>query len=230
MNMMELKNYSREGLKKLSAHLMYSGSYASVYVDKFASTYGHKVRVVRGRKVPHGTEGVCFWMGIKRYVNHGNDYGCGYGEDVRIGIRDVLGQVYWTSIRNIEVLEGSKNELEDDDFEREIKAQIAKLPKATYFHEFNPHDKNRPELQAIRSKLEATCREYDAIKAKSEDCWLRIYAHDRGQRVFLQSEYERLEAMWDEYEDAARAVDERKKTEEHEYSLLLRKLRKQQGE
>ncbi len=52
---------------------------------------GKRLEVIRGRKVPHGTIGDCFWIGNN-----------GYG--VSVGIKDNAGKVYFTSIDNVQVI------------------------------------------------------------------------------------------------------------------------------
>lgn len=52
---------------------------------------GRKVKVVRGRKVPVGTVGRCFWVGQG-----------GYGE--RVGIQTADGTTYWTAASNCEAV------------------------------------------------------------------------------------------------------------------------------
>jgi hypothetical protein len=52
---------------------------------------GKNLRVVRGRKVPRGTTGVCIWRGSGQW-----------GE--RVGLKDSSGTVHWTSIKNVEVV------------------------------------------------------------------------------------------------------------------------------
>lgn len=50
-----------------------------------------QVRVVRGRKVPIGTEGTIIWFG------EGN-----YG--LRVGLKDAEGNTHWTAASNVEVI------------------------------------------------------------------------------------------------------------------------------
>lgn len=57
---------------------------------------GMPVRVVKGRKVPVGTEGWVFWSGVDQYSRTG-----GY----RIGLKDSSGETHWTSADNVEVIE-----------------------------------------------------------------------------------------------------------------------------
>lgn len=54
-----------------------------------APTRGARVRVVKGRKVPKGTEGVVIWEGVGEY-------------GTRIGIKDDAGTVHWTAASNAE--------------------------------------------------------------------------------------------------------------------------------
>jgi len=54
---------------------------------------GKRVRVVRGRKVARGTEGVVIWRGQSNYGGY------------RIGIKDAAGEVHWTAESNVEVAE-----------------------------------------------------------------------------------------------------------------------------
>lgn len=52
---------------------------------------GKTLKVVRGRKVPKGTTGVCIWTGNGHW-----------GE--RVGLKDAAGTVHWTAMDNVEVL------------------------------------------------------------------------------------------------------------------------------
>jgi hypothetical protein len=53
---------------------------------------GKTLEVVKGRKVPVGTRGICIWMGSGQY-----------GE--RVGIKDDAGNVHWTAMTNVKVVE-----------------------------------------------------------------------------------------------------------------------------
>lgn len=53
---------------------------------------GDKVRVVRGRKVPLGTEGVVIWVGEGHW-------------GTRLGVKDAGGEVHWTAATNVELVE-----------------------------------------------------------------------------------------------------------------------------
>lgn len=53
---------------------------------------GQTVKVVKGRKVPIGTEGVVFWVGESQY---------GW----RVGFEDAEGTTHWTAASNVEAVE-----------------------------------------------------------------------------------------------------------------------------
>jgi hypothetical protein len=52
---------------------------------------GKMIRVVRGRKVPRGTVGQCIYRGRGYY-------------DERVGLKTESGEVFWTSLKNVEVV------------------------------------------------------------------------------------------------------------------------------
>jgi hypothetical protein len=44
--------------------------------------------VVKGRKVPPGTQGICFWVGETQYGK-------------RVGLKDADGVTHWTAAANV---------------------------------------------------------------------------------------------------------------------------------
>ena len=68
-------------------------------ISEFQEVYNKRVKVVKGRKVPHGTEGVVFW--VKRYDN--SKYGDAWGiySNTRIGFKDDEGQAFFTAFDNV---------------------------------------------------------------------------------------------------------------------------------
>jgi hypothetical protein len=74
---------------------------------------GKEVKVVRGRKVPQGTEGKLFWIGADKFNRHGT----------RVGIKDAAGTVHWTAGSNVEV----KQPAEYADYEAEYQALAAEI-------------------------------------------------------------------------------------------------------
>ena len=83
---------------------------------------GKQVRVVRGRKVPHGTEGVLFWLGEKTY---------GRNKVTTAGIRLLEdGSVVFTNIANLEVVD-PENYL---DSLAEIQERAQKFAKKREWH------------------------------------------------------------------------------------------------
>jgi len=71
--------------------------YQAAQAEKRAKTpaRGKTLKVVKGRKVPIGTVGVCIWTGAARY---------GYKVTERVGIKDASGNVHWTAMSNVEVV------------------------------------------------------------------------------------------------------------------------------
>lgn len=103
MRMMEMKGLTPEQLRRLEERAITMGNYATARaIRDFASTYGREVKVLKGRKVPIGTTGVCFWMGTRKYGKGADPWGL--MQDCRIGIKTASGEVYWTSVDNVEVL------------------------------------------------------------------------------------------------------------------------------
>lgn len=99
--MQELKKYSDEELGHLAFEMTMRGNLnAACRIDEFRKYYNKRVKVVKGRKVPRGTEGVCFWMGSTCYSPYGDPWGI--YTSVRIGIKTEEGDVYWTALDNVE--------------------------------------------------------------------------------------------------------------------------------
>ena len=104
MTMKELSRYSDEQLNELVYHMAVRGNLRACGLIKNVMDYYHKrVRVVKGRKVPIGTTGECFWMGSFDNSKYGDPWGI--YTTVRIGIKDDEGNVYWTSLGNVELVE-----------------------------------------------------------------------------------------------------------------------------
>lgn len=106
MTMKELMSKTPKQLEELHAAMFYRQNPVALAGIEYVQKYAHKrVRVVKGRKVPKGTEGECFWLGS--YCN--SPYGDPWGiyTTFRCGIRDDTGTVHWTAIDNIELAEAA---------------------------------------------------------------------------------------------------------------------------
>jgi len=104
MTMQELVKKTPEELEQLSMIMAERGNMRALGLIGDVRQYAHKrVRVVKGRKVPIGTEGEVFWMGSYDHSKYGDPWGI--YTSVRVGIRDDLGNVHWTAVENIEVIE-----------------------------------------------------------------------------------------------------------------------------
>lgn len=69
-------------------------------IDAATPAKGKRVRVVKGRKVPHGTVGDVFWYGPDKYARPGQMA----SPPMRVGIRADTGQKYFTAATNVEVI------------------------------------------------------------------------------------------------------------------------------
>lgn len=90
------RTYLRKSFHRVVAESIRADQQLSREVDK-----GKRVRVIKGRKVPHGTEGVVFWIGSVNY----DPYKRIYNETKRIGFKADDGKVYWTDVHNVEVVD-----------------------------------------------------------------------------------------------------------------------------
>lgn len=99
---MQVKYSSMTGeqLMELEIALTVRGNFdAAMEISDFRKVFGKTVEVVKGRKVPKGTVGTCFW--VKRYNYSRYPDPDGLYSNTRIGIKTEEGQVYFTSIKNV---------------------------------------------------------------------------------------------------------------------------------
>lgn len=103
MTMKELSRMSDEQLDRLAYEMARRGNMVAYDAILNVKEYYHKtVIVTKGRKVPHGTTGECFWMGTHDYSKYGDPWGI-YTK-TRVGIKDADGNVYWTALENVELV------------------------------------------------------------------------------------------------------------------------------
>ena len=101
MTMKELSRKSDKELDDLQYAMTVRGNMnAAARISEVREFYHKTVKVVKGRKVPIGTVGECFWMDAKCYSRYGDPWGI-YTR-VMIGIKDESGSIYWTALDNIE--------------------------------------------------------------------------------------------------------------------------------
>lgn len=101
---MKYSEMTNEQLLKLQTEFTIRGNYnAAREISEFREVFGKIVEVVKGRKVPKGTVGRCFW--VKRYDN--SKYGDPWGiySSTRIGIKTADGEIYFTAFDNVVVRE-----------------------------------------------------------------------------------------------------------------------------
>lgn len=97
---MKYADMTKENLEKLQFTFVCKGNLnAAREISEFIEMYGKRVKVVKGRKVPHGTEGVVFF--VKRYDN--SKYGDVWGiySTTRIGFTDDNGEAFFTAYDNV---------------------------------------------------------------------------------------------------------------------------------
>ena len=156
----------------------------AICAEAFYHTYGQQVRVVRGRKVPQGTVGECFWMGYKSYGRVSARPEEVY-KVLRIGIRDEAGAVYWTTLNNVEVIPAFEHDaVYCPGFDR----KFLDIP-SLYGQE------ETDELKAIRVELEELHRKYAGMHEQLAIAYLR--RNDIQEKVGDSPE---LYAAWDEYD------------------------------
>jgi len=101
---MDYRSMTTGQLDQLRAEAVRRGNLNAVCeIADFQDIYGKRVRVVKGRKVPLGTEGTVFW--VKRYDN--SKYGDPWGiySVTKVGIKSDAGNTtYFTAIGNIELI------------------------------------------------------------------------------------------------------------------------------
>lgn len=102
MTMKEMSKLSSEELEKLEFALVCRGEMnAAARAKEVRMFYGKRVVVVKGRKIPKGITGECFWMAAKCYSRYGDPWGI--YTVVRIGIKDDEGNIWWTALDNVEL-------------------------------------------------------------------------------------------------------------------------------
>lgn len=83
---------------------------------------GKIVKVVKGRKVPIGTVGTVFWQ---KEVNY-DRYGRWYNAQMRIGIKDEKGNVWWLNQQNVVVENPEQYRKTPQQIIREVKNKRSK--------------------------------------------------------------------------------------------------------
>jgi len=101
--MKELSKCTDEELDKMCMYFAETGNTRALgMINTFQKFYNKTVKVVKGRKVPIGTVGECFWMGSYDNSKYGDPWGI--YTTIRVGIKDSQQNVFWTSAENIEVV------------------------------------------------------------------------------------------------------------------------------
>lgn len=97
---MDLLKKSESELNEIEFYLMsHDQTNALIEVKDFRKFYGNRVRVVKGRKVPKGTEGIVFFVKRYDYSKYGDPWGI-YSK-TKIGLKNDNGDTFYTYSDNI---------------------------------------------------------------------------------------------------------------------------------
>ncbi len=198
MQMMDLVKYSPEALERISNFMWRNGNFCAVRnIAEFRDTFGYMVKVVRGRKVKHGTIGRCFWMGTRRYTKYADYWGV--FTHTRIGIRDEAGNVYWTSIDNVEVIPGT----------REMPVKEAKKYDKVYYtvaSRVHENTEESPDMRELRVQLEAASARYNELMNKEAEL-MDIETEQEKNGVIDEELSSRIDGIEDECAELRKEID-----------------------
>ena len=190
-NLMVLKEETHETMRIIVDTHKKREEYRDAFcVDAFYRTYGQQVKVVRGRKVPRGTVGECFWMGYKPYGYI--SYQANADEvikAIRIGIRDESGEVYWTTLNNVEVIPEVEPLTAIPEHLYRFRRKFLDLP-ALYGED------ETDEMKVVREELEKLHKEYAVKRELVENS--RLHREEVKEKFGKDSP--EVDAVWDKYE------------------------------
>lgn len=97
---MNYANMTESQLNELKYSFVCRGNMnAAREVSEFLEFYNKRIKVVKGRKVPKGTEGVVFWLQRVDPSKYGDLWGI-YSY-TRIGFKDDAGNTHFTNLDNV---------------------------------------------------------------------------------------------------------------------------------
>lgn len=97
---MKLNKMTESELERYEEYCVNAGNLeALVEIRKHREFYGHEVKVVKGRKIPHGTQGVVFYV---ERIHYGYQWWKGWS--TRVGLKDDNGNVFFTDSNNLQVI------------------------------------------------------------------------------------------------------------------------------
>ena len=190
-NLMALKEETHETMCEIVRTHKKREEYRDAFcVEAFYRTYGQQVKVVRGRKVPRGTVGECFWMGYKPYGYISYQANADeVSKAIRIGIRDTAGEVYWTTLNNVEVIPEVEPKTSIAQYLYSFERKFLDLP-SLYGQE------ETDELKAVREELEKLHKKYAVQRELVENS--RLHRNKIEEQFGLDSS--EVDAAWDEYD------------------------------
>lgn len=100
---MDYRTMSDEQLNDLKFQAVVRGNLsACAEISDFKKFYGKRVKVVKGKKLPLGTEGKIFWLKRYGYGKYGDPWGT-YSY-TKVGIEKDDGERVFTYLDNIEIV------------------------------------------------------------------------------------------------------------------------------
>jgi hypothetical protein len=104
MTLKDLCHMTEDELDELERQMASIGNLKALgAISLVREWYGKTVLVFKGRKVPIGTTGVVFWIGQYDNSKYGDPWGI--YTTTKLGIRDHLGNVFFTADTNCELCE-----------------------------------------------------------------------------------------------------------------------------
>ena len=97
---MKLNKMSESELNRYREYCIQAGNTAALAeINEHLHYYGKRVSVVKGRKIPHGTEGTVFYV---ERIHYGYQWWKGWS--TRIGFKDDNDNAFFTDSKNLEVI------------------------------------------------------------------------------------------------------------------------------
>lgn len=97
---MKLNRMTESEIERYREYCIQAGNTAALTeINEHRQFFGNLVKVVKGRKIPHGTKGIVFYV---ERVHYGYQWWKGWS--TRIGFRDESDNVFFTDSNNLEVV------------------------------------------------------------------------------------------------------------------------------
>lgn len=106
MNAKQFRNMSQKDVFDYKMALARRDAFSAMSeINAYEKYLDKDVKVVKGIKVPIGTEGKVFWIGIRNYSPYRN----WIYDQIIIGFKDANGNAYFTNKKNLELVKERSN-------------------------------------------------------------------------------------------------------------------------